>query len=69
MTFNEANSVEAHLRDVLAGAASARSAQLSPGLARIGGKIAGLGPRYVCTFQSRLSHGRSMPFLGLGRRM
>ena len=47
MTFNEANTVEAHLRDLLAGAASARPAQLSIGLARAGGKIAGLGWHYV----------------------
>ncbi len=47
MTFTEANTVEAHLRDLLAGAASARPAQLSNGFARTGGKIAGLGWRYV----------------------
>ena len=45
--FNESNTVEAHLRDLLAGAASARPAQLSIGLARTGGKIAGLGWHYV----------------------
>ncbi|MDK8871743.1 HsdR family type I site-specific deoxyribonuclease [Paracoccus sp. SSJ] len=45
--FTEANTVEAHLRDLLAGAASARPAQLSIGLARTGGKIAGLGWHYV----------------------
>lgn len=47
MTFNEANTVEAHLRDLLAGAASARPAQLSTGLTRSDGKIAGLGWHYV----------------------
>ena len=47
MTFTEANTVEAHLRDLLAGAASARPAQLSIGLARTGGKIAGLGWHYI----------------------
>lgn len=47
MTFTESNTVEAHLRDLLAGAASARTAQLSLGLARTGGKIAGLGWHYV----------------------
>jgi len=47
MTFTEANTVEAHLRDLLAGAASARPAQLSIGFARTGGKIAGLGWHYV----------------------
>ena len=34
MTFTEANTVEAHLRDLLAGAASARPAHISTGLAR-----------------------------------
>jgi len=47
MTFTEANTVEAHLRDLLAGAASARPAHISTGLARAGGKIAGLGWHYV----------------------
>lgn len=47
MTFTEANTVEAHLRDLLAGAALARPAQLSIGLARAGGKIAGLGWHYL----------------------
>lgn len=43
MKFNEANTVEAHLRNLLPGAASVRPAQLSTGLARTGGRIAGLG--------------------------
>jgi len=47
MSFTESNTVEAHLRDLLAGAASARPAQPSTGLARAGGKIAGLGWHYV----------------------
>ena len=47
MKFTEANTVEAHLRDLLAGAASARPAQLALGLARAGGRIAGLGWHYV----------------------
>lgn len=47
MTFTEANTVEAHLRDLLAGAASARPVHPSIGLARPGGKIAGLGWHYV----------------------
>lgn len=47
MSFTEANTVEAHLRDLLAGAASVRPALLSIGLARTGGKIAGLGWHYV----------------------
>jgi type I restriction enzyme R subunit len=34
MTFTEANTVEAHLRGLLTGAASARPAQLSVRLAR-----------------------------------
>jgi type I restriction enzyme R subunit len=33
MTFTESNTVEAHLRDLLASAASARPVQLSIGLA------------------------------------
>ncbi|MGO6690721.1 type I restriction endonuclease subunit R [Rhizobium johnstonii] len=45
--FTEANTVEAHLRDLLAGAVSARPSQLSLGLARIAGKIAGSGWHYV----------------------
>lgn len=43
MTLNESNTVEAHLRDLFAGSASARRSKLSPGLARMGGNIAGLG--------------------------
>lgn len=45
--FNESNTVEAHLCDLLAGAASARPVQLASGLARTGGKKAGLGWHYV----------------------
>lgn len=41
MSFNESDTVEAHLSDFL-GPASVRPAQLSPGLARIGGRIAGV---------------------------
>jgi type I restriction enzyme R subunit len=47
MTFTESNTVEAHLRDLLAGAALVRPAQLSSGLARASGKIAGLGWHYI----------------------
>src|SRR4051812_27693132 len=47
MPFTEANTVEAHLRDVLAGAPSARLAQISIGFARIGGKLTGLGWHYI----------------------
>ncbi len=43
MTFTESNTVEAHLRDLLAGSASMRPTKFSPGLARTGGKIVGLG--------------------------
>ncbi|WP_091741905.1 type I restriction endonuclease subunit R [Phenylobacterium immobile] len=46
MKFTESNTVEAHLRDLLAGAPSPRPAPLSIGLARAGGKIAGLGWHY-----------------------
>jgi type I restriction enzyme, R subunit len=45
--FTESNTVEAHLRDLLAGAASARPTQLSIGLSRAGGRIAGLGWHYI----------------------
>ena len=47
MTFNEANTVEAHLRDLLCGPAAMRAAPLSPGLARMSGKITGLGWHYI----------------------
>lgn len=45
MTFNEANTVEAFIRDRLAG--SAISSAVAPGLARQGGAISGLGWYYV----------------------
>lgn len=45
--FNEANTVEAHLRDLLAGVTSSRPVHLSPGYARKAGKILGLGWYYV----------------------
>ena len=47
MSFTESNTVEAHLRDLLAGATSVRPTKFSPGLARAGGKIVGLGWHYV----------------------
>jgi type I restriction enzyme R subunit len=45
--FNEANTVEAHLRDMLCGQAAVRPAPLSRGLARSGGKVTGLGWHYI----------------------
>jgi len=51
MIFTESNTVEAHLRDLLAGPASARLAQLSIGLARTGSRIVGLGWHYVAHFE------------------
>ncbi|MBY2998425.1 HsdR family type I site-specific deoxyribonuclease [Rhizobium leguminosarum] len=42
-SFNEGNTVEAHLRDILAGLPAARPRDLSNGLARLGGRISGLG--------------------------
>lgn len=45
MTFNEANTVEAFIRDRLTGTAS--PANVTPGLARQGGKISGLGWHFV----------------------
>ncbi|WP_029586372.1 type I restriction endonuclease subunit R [Bradyrhizobium sp. URHD0069] len=47
MTFNESNTVEAHLRDLLCGPASARATQLSPGYARLGGRVSGLGWHFI----------------------
>ncbi|WP_156348157.1 HsdR family type I site-specific deoxyribonuclease [Sphingomonas sp. Leaf34] len=45
--FNEGNTVEAHLCDILVGRSSFRPKDLSAGLARSGGKVAGLGWHYV----------------------
>lgn len=45
MTFNEANTVEAFIRDRLTGTTS--PATVTPGLARQGGKISGLGWHFV----------------------
>ncbi|WP_372923118.1 hypothetical protein [Roseovarius sp.] len=45
MTFNEANTVEAFIRDRLAGSAGA--ATVAPGLARQGGALSGLGWHFV----------------------
>jgi type I restriction enzyme, R subunit len=45
MTFNEANTVEAFIRDRLAGSAS--SPTVAPGFARQGGAISGLGWHFV----------------------
>ncbi|TIN24029.1 hypothetical protein [Mesorhizobium sp.] len=70
MTFTESNAVEAHLRDILAGAASARPAQFSPRLARMGGnRIAGLGWHYVAPVELHLFGIRSSSVMGLGRQM
>ena len=46
-SFNEGNTVEAHLRDVLAGPSTLRPREFSAGLARAGGRIAGLGWHYI----------------------
>ena len=45
MTFNEANTVEAFIRDLLAG--DIGPARVSPALARRGGRVSGLGWHYV----------------------
>jgi type I restriction enzyme R subunit len=45
MIFNEANTVEAFIRDRLAG--SAGLAAVAPGLTRQGGAISGLGWNFV----------------------
>lgn len=45
--FNESNTVEAHIRDVLAGPPTKRPEELVTGLARAAGRISGLGWHYV----------------------
>lgn len=45
MTFNEANTVEAFIRDRLTGTSSPTT--VTPGLARHGGAISGLGWHFV----------------------
>ena len=45
MTFNEANTVEAFIRDLLA--REDGPAQVSPGVARQGGRVSGLGWHYI----------------------
>lgn len=47
MKFTGSDTVEAHLHNLFTSEASARSAQLSPSLARRGGRIAILGWNYV----------------------
>lgn len=69
MTFTEANTVEAHLRDLLAGAVSARPAELSAGLARTGGRIAGVGWHYVATRDLHLLGVRSSSVSSCGRHI
>ncbi len=51
MSFTESNTVEAHLRDLLAGGSSARPAQFAPGLARTGGRVGDI----VCFLESLLA--------------
>jgi type I restriction enzyme R subunit len=43
MTFNEPNTVEAHLRDLLEGAASTRLAPMATGLVCGGNQLVGTG--------------------------
>ena len=45
MAFNEANTVEAFIRDLLVGESG--PAQVSPGVARQGGRVSGLGWHYI----------------------
>lgn len=66
MKFNESNIVEARLRDVLAGAATARPAQPSRGLAR---RIAGLGWHYIAPADLPLFGVRSSSVTGFGRHL
>ncbi|MGO7864968.1 HsdR family type I site-specific deoxyribonuclease [Rhizobium ruizarguesonis] len=46
-SFNEGNTVEAHLRDILAGQPTLRPRDFGPGLARVGNRVTGLGWHYV----------------------
>ena len=69
MTFTEANTVEAHLRDLLAGAASARQVPLATGLASMCGKIAGLGWHYVAPADFPLFGVRASSVTGFGKQM
>ncbi|MBP2489130.1 type I restriction enzyme R subunit [Rhizobium leguminosarum] len=45
--FNEGNTVEAHLRDILSGSPTLRPTNFQPGHARAANRIAGLGWHYV----------------------
>src|SRR5262249_12862591 len=45
--FNEGNTVEAHLRDILACVGTSRPHDVGPGFARAGSRIVGLGWHYV----------------------
>lgn len=46
-SFNEGNTVEAHLRDILAGLPTTRPEEVSAGLARAGGRLSGLGWQFI----------------------
>lgn len=69
MKFNESNTVEAHLRDLLAGAAATRPAQLAPGPAHVGGRIAGLCSDYVAPGERDFFGSRLRSAVGGGRQL
>ena len=53
-SFNEANTVEAFVRDLLCGGVTHHTA-VGPGLARRAGQLSGLGWHYLCSAKSRSS--------------
>ncbi|ANL39270.1 hypothetical protein [Rhizobium phaseoli] len=69
MTFTEANAVEAHLSDLLAGAASACPAQPSIGLARTDGRVAGLGWYHVAPAEPYFFGFQHRSIVGRGRQL
>lgn len=69
MSFNEFVTIEAHLRDRIAGAGSARPRQLSSSLSRNCDRIAGLGWRYVAGADCHYFSVRFRPTAGRGRKM
>lgn len=58
MTFTDSNTVKAHLRNLVAGAASVRSVQLSHGLVRTDNRIADFGWKHVAPADPHISSAR-----------
>lgn len=56
MTFNESNSVEAYLRDLLCGGVTHHTAA-GPGLARRNRQVSGLGWHYLAPWRSQQAIG------------